>query len=68
MMLSLTQAGRQRATQVNVSGSKATLLAELNESGPSTIEELSQSLRVPPATILSIARDLISSGFIRREE
>lgn len=62
----LTPLGKTKAEEFALSGPKWTVLAVLNENGPSSVSEIATEAHLSPDKVKSILRTLISSGYVQR--
>ena len=62
----LTQLGKTKAEQVNISGTRGEVVMALENIGPCTISELANEIRISPATVKQAMQILIRDGWARK--
>lgn len=68
MLLTLTSKGKNKAKDIAYAGLDSSLVAMLDENGPSEISELSRDMKVSQKSVRSSAIRLAKQGLIRRDE
>lgn len=59
----LTQLGKTKAEQINISGAKGEVVMALENIGPCTISELANEVRMSPANVKQVMQILMRDGW-----
>ena len=62
----LTQLGKTKSEQINISGTKGAIIMALENIGPCTLSELSNETRISPAQVKQVVQILIRDGWARK--
>ena len=62
----LTQLGKTKAEQINISGARGEVVMALENIGPCTISELSNEIKMSPKNVKQTMKILIRDGWIRK--
>ena len=62
----LTQLGKTKAEQINISGARGTIVMALENIGPCTISELANEVKMSPVNTKHVMQILIRDGWVRK--
>ena len=62
----LTQLGKTKAEQINISGARGEVVMALENIGPCTISELSNETKMSPARVKQVMQVLIRDGWVMK--
>lgn len=62
----LTPLGKTKAEEFRVTGPKGSVMSMLDDSGPSTIQEVANEVKMSPERVKRILNSLMADGWVRR--
>ena len=62
----LTQLGKTKSEQINISGTRGEVVMALENIGPCTISELANEIKMSPIQIKQVMQILIRDGWVRK--
>ena len=62
----LTQLGKTKAEQINISGTRGEVVMALENIGPCTISELASEIKMSPVQVKQVMQILIRDGWVRK--
>jgi predicted transcriptional regulator len=66
VVVQVTPLGKTKADGFSLPGNKWRVLTMLDDSGPSSIKEISEELNIPEAKAKGIVKSLITSGYVKK--
>lgn len=66
VVVQVTPLGKTKADGFQLPGNKWRVLTMLDDSGPSSIKEISDELNLPESKAKAIVKSLITSGYVRK--
>ncbi len=67
-ILVLTQLGKAKSEKFDLPGAKWRILSILNESGPSSLRDITEEIGMDGEKAKAICRELITEGYIKKAE
>ena len=68
MILTLTKSGKRKAKDIATTGPEASVLASLEENGPSELKDIAQDVNTTERNVKQTAAKLANRGFVTRDE
>jgi len=62
----LTQLGKTKAEEINISGARGEVVMALENIGPCTVSELANETKMSPTKIKQVLQILIRDGWVRK--
>lgn len=66
MVIGLTSLGKAKAENFSLDGPRFQIISYLNDSGPSSLREVSENTKIPVEKVKALAKQLAREGYVRR--